>query len=93
MKEYSASISDIISGKVDCPFPIEDVPNKMGINLSSVGSIRWTKQDDGQLVSVIIEFMPDPQEHVCDTCKYFGDDDCWCPQDCDENGNTAWEPK
>lgn len=34
------------------------IPNYMGINLCSVKAISWMTQDDGQLVSVAIEFDP-----------------------------------
>lgn len=56
-KNYKETISDIITGK-DCPLPIEIIPNNMGINLCSVDSIEWRKQDDGQLVDLKINFIP-----------------------------------
>ena len=40
------------------PLPLEVIPNKMGINLSSVESISWQKQDDGQLKTLTINFIP-----------------------------------
>jgi hypothetical protein len=33
------------------------IPNHMGINLCSVEGIGWTRQDDGQLVSLTIHFL------------------------------------
>ena len=43
----------------DWPFPLEVIPNCMGINLCSVEALTWTKQPDGQLVSVTIHFQPE----------------------------------
>ena len=57
MKSFNASIDEIVNG-VDCPFPIDIIPNNMGINLCSVDSIAWQKQDDGQLVNITINFKP-----------------------------------
>lgn len=45
-----------------CPLPLSVIPNHMGINLCSVESVSWVKQDDGQLVSFIIKFAPYPKE-------------------------------
>jgi len=45
-----------------CPLPLSVIPNHMGINLCSVESVAWTKQDDGQLVSLTINFNPEPKE-------------------------------
>lgn len=47
---------------VYCPLPLHMIPDCMGINLCSVDSVRWVKQDDGQLVSITINFIPDPVE-------------------------------
>jgi hypothetical protein len=43
----------------DSPLPLEVIPNHMGINLCAVDSITWTKQDDGQLVNLFINFIPE----------------------------------
>ena len=45
-----------------CPLPLSVIPNHMGINLCSVESVKWVKQEDGQLVSLTINFDPDPKE-------------------------------
>jgi hypothetical protein len=42
----------------DCPIPLEVIPDYMGINLCAVDGISWTRQADGQLVSVTIHFIP-----------------------------------
>lgn len=46
----------------DSPLPLEVIPNRLGINLCNVKSLTWTAQDDGQLVSLTIHFIPDPVE-------------------------------
>lgn len=44
----------------ECPFPLNVIPNQMGINLVSVQSIEWvTQKKDKQLVSLTINFKPD----------------------------------
>jgi hypothetical protein len=67
MKTTTRTIEDIIKddengktpdGKFACPLPLQIIPNNMGINLCSVEAISWTKQDDGQLVSLTIHFIP-----------------------------------
>lgn len=42
----------------ESPLPLEVIPNQMGINLCSVEAITWTRQDDRQLVSLTIHFIP-----------------------------------
>lgn len=37
------------------------IPNHMGINLNSVEGMSWTRQDDGQFVSLTIHFRPEPE--------------------------------
>jgi hypothetical protein len=49
---------------VDWPLPLDVIPNNMGINLCSVEGMSWTKQDDGQLVSLTIHFEPAPEAPV-----------------------------
>ena len=51
------SIEELIKDD-SCPFPIGIIPDKMGINLVSVESISWERQDDGQLVNLTINFIP-----------------------------------
>lgn len=47
------------------PLPPEVIPNYMGINLSSVDRIEWTRRPDGQLVDLTIYFIPDEgEDHV-----------------------------
>ncbi len=58
MKTKTISINDIINEKEKSPLPLEVIPNNMGINLCSVESITFTRQNDGQLVSLTINFIP-----------------------------------
>ena len=53
----SKKVSKLIKSK-DCPLPLEVIPNQMGINLCSVESVSWNKQNDGQLTTLTIEFIP-----------------------------------
>ncbi len=48
--------------EVNCPLPLSVIPNHMGINLCSVESIQWVEQEDGQLSSLTINFIPEPEE-------------------------------
>lgn len=52
-------VSDLIAAREDSPLPLSVIPNYMGINLCSVDSISWTEQEDGQLVSLTIHFIPE----------------------------------
>lgn len=53
-----ALVKDIVENKVYCPLDISVIPNIMGINLVSVDSVEWEKQDDGQLKKLTINFIP-----------------------------------
>jgi hypothetical protein len=55
---HYATIDDIVDKKVECPLPVEVIPNYMGINLCNVGFLSWTKQEDGQLTELKICFKP-----------------------------------
>lgn len=41
-----------------CPIPLKIFPEYMGINLSGVDAIEWSKQADGQLTEIRILFSP-----------------------------------
>lgn len=60
MKTTHASIAQILNKHINSPLPIEVIPNHMGINLCSVEGMTWTRQPDGQLVSLTIHFKPAP---------------------------------
>ncbi len=58
MQHTTKTVNEILKGAT-CPIPLAVIPNTMGINLNSVHSVSWTEQDDGQLVSLTINFLPD----------------------------------
>lgn len=66
MKTVFYTIDELINNddipKKKSPLDISVIPNKMGINLCSVEGLSWTRQDDGQLVSLTIHFIPDNSE-------------------------------
>ena len=59
MKTTFKKVSEIIENNIDCPLPLEVIPNYMGINLCSVEAISWQKQNDGQLTNLTIHFLPE----------------------------------
>lgn len=62
---YHATVLDLMEGKAECPFPIDVIPNKMGINLCNVAAFSWQQQEDGQLVNFSIHFSPNNQKKPC----------------------------
>lgn len=62
MQAFTKKVADMIHDDSDSPLPLSVIPNHMGINLCSVDAISWLQQDDGQLVSLTIHFIPDPKE-------------------------------
>lgn len=58
METTFKKVSELIEKDEYCPLPVSVIPNNMGINLCSVDAISWTKQPDGQLVSLTIHFLP-----------------------------------
>jgi len=59
MKTTTKTVTELIETK-ESPLPLEVIPNNMGINLCSVDALTWTQQEDGQLVSLTIHFVPAP---------------------------------
>ena len=59
MKTITKKVADMIASCEDPPLPLSVIPNYMGINLCSVDSMSWVEQDDGQLVSLTIRFVPE----------------------------------
>lgn len=55
-------VSDMIKNEEECPLPLSVIPNNMGINLCSVDTISWHKQNDGQLTSLTIHFIPSEEK-------------------------------
>jgi len=58
MTTYFEKIEKLIENPGMSPLPVSTIPNNMGINLVSVDGISWQKQDDGQLTSLTIYFIP-----------------------------------
>jgi hypothetical protein len=52
------TIEDAVMNDTYCPIPLDVFPNLMGINLVSVDSVEWVKQEDGQLVTLTVNFIP-----------------------------------
>lgn len=96
MKHITKTVAEMVAqedGDGACPLPLSVIPNHMGINLCSVDSVSWTKQDDGQLVSLTILFLPDTaaetasiQERMRRRLAEVGAKDC--PQ-CEGSGCDA----
>ena len=59
METIFAKVQDIIDSKVECPLPLQVIPNNMGINLCAVEAISWQRQNDGQLANLTIHFNPE----------------------------------
>lgn len=57
IKTITRKVADLINSD-EAPLPLSVIPNHMGINLCSVDSMSWTKQEDGQLISLTINFIP-----------------------------------
>lgn len=59
MKTKFATVEEILAKpEINCPLNLSTIPNTMGINLCSVEGVSWTRQDDEQLVSLTIHFVP-----------------------------------
>lgn len=59
MKQQTIQVSNNPDlNNVDCPLPLSVIPNYMGINLCSVESVTWEKQEDDQLTCLTIKFIP-----------------------------------
>jgi hypothetical protein len=58
METTFKKVSELIENNENCPLPLEVIPNQMGINLCSVDSISTVRKDDGQLISLTINFIP-----------------------------------
>jgi len=57
MKTVTKKVEELIKTK-EFSGLLSAIPNQMGINLCSVDSLTWTRQDDDQLVNVTINFIP-----------------------------------
>lgn len=58
VKRTTLSIDQIVNDKEECPLPVSVIPNHMGINLCAVKHVTWDEQEDGQILSLTIQFLP-----------------------------------
>jgi len=58
MQTITKTIDELIASPELSPLPLSVIPNHMGINLCSVASLSWIRQDNGQLVQLSINFVP-----------------------------------
>jgi hypothetical protein len=57
MQTITKTVTELIETD-ESPIDLSVIPNYMGINLCSVDSLTWTKQADGQIVNMTINFIP-----------------------------------
>ena len=57
-KTETHTTQELIDNPKLSPLPMGAIPDYMGINLCSVEGLTWTRQEDGQLISLTINFMP-----------------------------------
>lgn len=69
--KFRKTIKELVENRQEPPppLPLAVIPNEMGINLCSVEAISWEEQEDGQLVSLTIHFLPDPPTPVLKLVK------------------------
>jgi hypothetical protein len=63
MKVFHKKVSDMVANKEEPPLPLAAIPKCMGISLRAVDSLSWTRQHDGQLVSLTVHFIPSLKEN------------------------------
>ncbi|MEG1009355.1 MAG: hypothetical protein RSE41_01160 [Clostridia bacterium] len=56
--EYQEITDEKLKNNFNYAIPVTVFPNQMGINLSSVKGMEVVRQEDGQLVSVRVDFIP-----------------------------------
>ena len=68
---YDLTKNELDGNKVDindsdnfCPVKLSNIPNYMGINLCSVHSVEWSETLDGQLIDIIVKFIPDDGKEI-----------------------------
>jgi len=62
MKTTMKTVTELIENN-ESPLPLAVIPNNMGISLSNVDALTWTRQNDGQIVSLTIHFVPAPNTY------------------------------
>lgn len=58
MKTQHVRAIDIIRGKTDVPIGLKDLCENVGVSYYAIDAITWTRQADGQLVSMTMHFNP-----------------------------------
>lgn len=68
---YDLTKDELDGNKVDindsdnfCPVRLSNIPNYMGINLCSVHSVEWSETTDGQLIDIVVKFIPDDGKEI-----------------------------
>jgi len=54
------TVQEMLEKDEDAPLPLSVIHNYMRINLYNVEALTWTRQEDGQLVSLTIHFVQAP---------------------------------
>jgi len=63
MQTTTKTVDELLETK-ESPLKLSVIPNYMGINLCSVESLTWTRQNDGQLVNLTINFIPASEHEI-----------------------------
>jgi len=58
MNTKKVTIEEVVKNNAYCPIPVDVFPNYMGINLVSVDSVEWVEQEDTQIVTLTVNFIP-----------------------------------
>ena len=58
---------DINDSDSFCPVKLANIPNYMGINICSVQSVEWSELQDGQLIDIVIKFIPSDSNEIRET--------------------------
>jgi hypothetical protein len=62
METIVKKVDELIKNNEACPLPLSVIPNYMGINLCSVDEVSWDKQENGELTTLTIRFIPNDPE-------------------------------
>lgn len=68
----------LIENPKEMPFPIDVIPNNMGIGLGNVEDISVMKRPDGQLKKVSINFTPANKPDLREQCNVAQDKEIVC---------------
>jgi len=70
-RKSKVTIKDAVHNDYYCPIPLDVFPNYMGINLVSIDSVEWVKQEDGQLVTLTVNFIPNNDGTIEEIAEEF----------------------